>query len=218
VPFPAPKRHIPFFSPDDQWIGFSGDRGLNMVAVAGGDVSPIARGRMESASWDADDWIVFRRIGPAGDSLRRVPGNGGEPAQMLAVPAAEGRLIHLHGPADGRVLFTWFRPRTGRLSRSCSVMARGRPIADAWTGSHTDGMVIHMKTTLTIDDTVMARLKRESARTGRTMSELVELALRQLLQAKPDPVDLSPLPSFSSGGALVDIADREALYGAMEGR
>ena len=79
-------------------------------------------------------------------------------------------------------------------------------------------MVFHMKTTLTIDDSVMARLRRESARTGRTMSELVETALRRLLQAKADPVELRSLPSFDSGGALVDIADREALYRAMEGR
>ena len=79
-------------------------------------------------------------------------------------------------------------------------------------------MVFHMKTTLVIDDTVMARLKRESARTGRTMSELVETALRRMLQAKPDAVELPPLPSFRSGGALVDVADREALYRAMEGR
>jgi hypothetical protein len=34
-----------------------------------------------------------------------------------------------------------------------------------------------MKTTLNIDDTVMDRLRRESARTGRAMSELVETAL-----------------------------------------
>lgn len=79
-------------------------------------------------------------------------------------------------------------------------------------------MVFHMKTTLVIDDRVMARLKRESARTGRTMSELVEAALRRLLQAQPETVELPPLPSFTSGGALVDIADREALYRAMEGR
>jgi hypothetical protein len=78
-------------------------------------------------------------------------------------------------------------------------------------------MVFHMKTTLTIDDSVMARLRRESARTGRTMSELVETALRRLLQSKPEAVELPPLPSFNSGGALVDIADREALYRAMEG-
>ena len=79
-------------------------------------------------------------------------------------------------------------------------------------------MVFHMKTTLNIDENVMARLKRESIRTGRTMSELVETALRRLLQAKREPAELQPLPSFKSGGALVDIADREALYRAMEGR
>jgi hypothetical protein len=79
-------------------------------------------------------------------------------------------------------------------------------------------MVNRMKTTLVIDDGVMARLKRESARSGRTMSELVETALRRFLQARPEPAALSPLPSFKSGGALVDIADRDALYRAMEGR
>ena len=79
------------------------------------------------------------------------------------------------------------------------------------------GMLFHMKTTLSIDDSVMARLRRESARTGRTMSELVETALRRLLQAKPGTAELPPLPSFKSGGAMVDVADREALYRAMEG-
>lgn len=79
-------------------------------------------------------------------------------------------------------------------------------------------MVSHMKTTLNIDDSVMARLKREAARTGRTMSELVETALRNLLRKQPDRAPLPPLPSFDSGGALVDIADRDALYRAMEGR
>ena len=86
------------------------------------------------------------------------------------------------------------------------------------TSSHTDDMVFHIKTTLNIDDGVMLRLRREAARTGRTMSELVETALRGLLQAKPAAVELRPLPSFNSGGALVEVADREALYRAMEGR
>lgn len=73
-----------------------------------------------------------------------------------------------------------------------------------------------MKTTLNIDKTVMAELKREAARQGRTMSELVETALRLLLQSRPKRSAISPLPTFDSGGALVDIADREALYQAME--
>jgi hypothetical protein len=75
-----------------------------------------------------------------------------------------------------------------------------------------------MKTTLSIDDRVMAQLKREAARQGRTMSELVETALRMLFQARKPAADLPPLPTMKSGGAFVDVADREALYQAMEGR
>jgi plasmid stability protein len=79
-------------------------------------------------------------------------------------------------------------------------------------------MVSHMKTTLNIDDTVMAELKREAARQGRTMSELVEMALRLLLRSERKCQPLPALPEFHSGGALVDVADRDALYEAMEGR
>jgi hypothetical protein len=76
-----------------------------------------------------------------------------------------------------------------------------------------------MKTTLNIDDTVMDRLRRESARQGRTMSELVESALRLFFKlSRHKPGVLPDLPSFDGGGALVDIASRDALYGAMEGR
>jgi len=79
-------------------------------------------------------------------------------------------------------------------------------------------MVCHMKTTLNIDDTVMKELRREALRQGRTMSELVETALRLLLRSPRRREPLPPLPSYHSGGALVDVADREALYQAMEGR
>jgi hypothetical protein len=75
-----------------------------------------------------------------------------------------------------------------------------------------------MKTTLNVDDSVMLRLKREAAQRGCTMSELVESALRLLLQDQPRPGSLPPLPRFRSGGHLVDIADRDALYHAMEAR
>jgi hypothetical protein len=64
----------------------------------------------------------------------------------------------------------------------------------------------------------MAQLKREAARQRRTMSELVETALRLLFRSQKKRQELLPLPTFRSGGALVDIADREALYQAMEGR
>ena len=67
-----------------------------------------------------------------------------------------------------------------------------------------------MKTTLNIDDSVMQRLRREAARQGRTMSELVESALRLLFQMRRQRPELPPLPTFASGGALVDVADRNA--------
>lgn len=79
-------------------------------------------------------------------------------------------------------------------------------------------MVFHMKTTLNIDDTVMAQLKREAARQKRTMSELVETALRTFFRSSKKRARLAPLPTFRGGRHLVDIADRDALYKAMEGR
>ena len=88
------------------------------------------------------------------------------------------------------------------------------------TYSHIVNMVFHMKTTLNIDDTVMGRLRREAAQQGKTMSELVEAALRLLFQSgsRKSKPKLRPLPTFRSGGHLVDIADRDALYDVMEGR
>jgi hypothetical protein len=75
-----------------------------------------------------------------------------------------------------------------------------------------------MKTTLRIDDAVMAQLRREAARQQRTMSELVETALRLLLRSPKKAAPLPTLPTYRSGGAPVDIADRDALYHAMDGQ
>ncbi|HEX3666615.1 MAG TPA: ribbon-helix-helix protein, CopG family [Rhizomicrobium sp.] len=75
-----------------------------------------------------------------------------------------------------------------------------------------------MKTTLNIGDHVMRRLRHEAARQGRTMSEMVETALRLHFRAQGRQENQAALPSFRSGGFLVDIADRDALYEAMERR
>lgn len=80
-------------------------------------------------------------------------------------------------------------------------------------------MVFHMKTTLVIDEGVMRRLKQEAARQGRTMSELVEAAVRVFLEnaKKPQP-EAPPLPCIDAGAPYVDLADRDSLYDAMEER
>jgi Arc/MetJ-type ribon-helix-helix transcriptional regulator len=76
-----------------------------------------------------------------------------------------------------------------------------------------------MKTTLIIDDSVLARLKEEAVKRGRTISELVESALRLFLERKKEKGQrLQPLPRFDGERCLVDVADRDALYRAMEGK
>ena len=52
--------------------------------------------------------------------------------------------------------------------------------------------------------------------TGHSMSELAETALRRFLSTPSEEHQLSPLPRFDSDGALVDLADRRAVYRAME--
>jgi hypothetical protein len=78
-------------------------------------------------------------------------------------------------------------------------------------------MAFHMKTTLNVDDTVVAQLKREAATGANDVRAGGDGA------AQPVPIPEGGRGSlatdgFHSGGAFVDIADRDALYQAMEGR
>lgn len=81
----------------------------------------------------------------------------------------------------------------------------------------TSRMFFHMKTTLMIPDHVFRELKRRAARRGETLSAVVAEALRRGL-AEPEAVaELAPLPVVRMGRPKVDLADRDALYRAMEG-
>lgn len=76
-------------------------------------------------------------------------------------------------------------------------------------------MVFRMKTTIVIDDGIMRRLKEESVRRGRTISDLVEAAIWSFLEPKRKK-KLKPLPTYDMGEFLVDISDREALYEVLD--
>jgi hypothetical protein len=52
----------------------------------------------------------------------------------------------------------------------------------------------------------------------RALSYAQESALRGLFRSQKKRREVPPLPTFHSGGTLVDVADRDALYQAMEGR
>jgi hypothetical protein len=118
------------------------------------------------------------------------------------------------------------RSRIGIPPRRCRLPAKHPPERPdrqagaarrrALTSGPEAVMVFHMKTTLVIDDGVFTRLKAEAARSGTTMSALVEAALRSFLERPSPKRRLPPLPSASMGVARVDIADRDALYRTME--
>lgn len=76
------------------------------------------------------------------------------------------------------------------------------------------------KTTLNIDEAIMARLKEEAIRRKTTMGALVEAGIRRILAEgeAPAPVaaDLPPLPLYDMGEPLVDVADRDALYEILD--
>jgi hypothetical protein len=71
---------------------------------------------------------------------------------------------------------------------------------------------------LDIDDSLITAVERNAVRRGRAVTELVETALRHVLASRGRPAKLPPLPCFRSGGAIVDVARRDALYRAMEDR
>lgn len=78
-----------------------------------------------------------------------------------------------------------------------------------------------MRTTLRINDKLVADAKRRALETGRTLTAVVEDALRQALYRKPR-VTAAPvkLPTFGHGGTRpgVDLDDSAALADIMDGR
>jgi hypothetical protein len=73
-----------------------------------------------------------------------------------------------------------------------------------------------MEITIVLDDRLIEEAEAEAKRRGTTVSKIVGDALRQYLGSTRTGNRLPPLPAFRSGGELVDIADRDALYDAMD--
>jgi len=74
-------------------------------------------------------------------------------------------------------------------------------------------MLVHMKrTTLVLDSALYARLKKTAADEGRTLSDVVETALRLGLEALVSTRrGRVSLPSYELGPFLVDPARRESF-------
>ncbi len=78
-----------------------------------------------------------------------------------------------------------------------------------------------MRTTVRIDDELYRTLKERAARTGRTVGEIVEDAIRRSFAAADVSSDepLPPLPVHGGSGVLpgVDLTSNAALRDLMDG-
>jgi hypothetical protein len=76
-----------------------------------------------------------------------------------------------------------------------------------------------MRTTINLDDALLAEAKQVAARTGRSLTAVVEDALRESLRRRQDTArGVLELPVFGEGGVQpgVDLDDGVALLDLME--
>ncbi len=77
-----------------------------------------------------------------------------------------------------------------------------------------------MRTTIHIDDALYRRAKELAARSGRTVGQVIEDALRESLQTRGNAArqELTELPVFGGSSTLpgVDIADNAALLDLLD--
>jgi hypothetical protein len=83
-------------------------------------------------------------------------------------------------------------------------------------------MMPKVRTTIRIDDELYRAVKERAARTGRTVAEIVEDAVRRSLTDGPRDTTVEPLPplkTYGGSGVLpgVDLTSNAALRDAMDG-
>ena len=74
-----------------------------------------------------------------------------------------------------------------------------------------------MRTTLDIDDPVLADLKRLQKEQGKTLGRLVSDLLAEVLGQRTAPRKRPPFRwNASTGGLLIDPRDKEAIYAILD--
>ncbi len=80
-------------------------------------------------------------------------------------------------------------------------------------------MLKHMRTTLNIDPEIMSLVRKRAAESGKTITEIVEQALRKEVSGEAPRERRFTLKWRAVAGRTqpgIDLADRDTLYNAME--
>ena len=79
-------------------------------------------------------------------------------------------------------------------------------------------MLICMRTTINLPDSLAAEAKARALAEGRTLTSLIAEGIRTVLARPVGEESMEPLPAFGDpdGSFLVDPADREALWAALD--
>lgn len=110
IPGTEGAQCTPFFSPDDQWLGFYVPGTLKKVSIQGGTpgapISLCNAPGILGATWGDDDTIIF---GPDGRGLVKVSAAGGTPQPITTVDSQKGETGHRFPvllPGNKAVIFT----------------------------------------------------------------------------------------------------------------
>jgi hypothetical protein len=82
-------------------------------------------------------------------------------------------------------------------------------------------MYLCMRTTVDLEDHLLRLARRKAAEEGRTLTAVIEEALRVLLHRPPRtrrPFHLQWVTRRGTKAPALDIADRDALYERLSGR
>jgi eukaryotic-like serine/threonine-protein kinase len=148
--------YTPFFSPDNQWIGFFEGGELRKVPTAGGRVESLGavKGELRGASWSEENTIVFATDeGTTG--LWLIPAEGGEPSVLTTPDARRREGDHLFPsvlPGGRAVMFTITTPDRADyaevamldlVTRERTTIVRGGGQAEYIPGSGQEGHLVY---------------------------------------------------------------------------
>ena len=69
---------------------------------------------------------------------------------------------------------------------------------------------------MNLPESLLEAARERAASEGRSVTSLMEEALRRLLEEQPALTPLAPLPTWRGGRLLIDLEDKDALWEILD--